>query len=438
LINKEELVGVAVIASRVSDYTIEMMQLLIPVMQASVILIEGLDNELARVATEKKLKHSLSELEFINEELKHANENALMASQAKSSFLANMSHEIRTPLNGIMGMTELLLHTELDERQKRYANTVYHSSEVLLSLVNDVLDLSKIEANELKLELMESNVITITKEVISLLYPKAQQKGINLIAYFSPDLPTSVICDPTRLRQVITNLMHNAIKFTEQGSVKIFFTLKEEKDATATVRFAVQDSGIGISKEEKKQLFTKFSQADASTTRKYGGSGLGLSICKKLIEKMNGVVDVDSVKGKGSTFWFEVPFKLVQGNNEEQKKEALKGVPIMVVAESGEEREMLLKSLGDWQMQSTICPSLEDAIDKLQKKHSTKSFIITEENHPSCPLETFIPKEAKVINVVDEVNFVNTRKDNVAYLSKPLYSDELYKVLVEHLNGKDS
>ena len=243
--------------------------------------------------------------------------------RAKTDFLATMSHELRTPLNGILGMNELLLTTELNERQRQYVEASNSSGHSLVRLVNDILDFSKIEAGKLELDPRECDLEALVYEVADILSPAAQQKGLSLSCQLASDACVIGVCDDNRLRQVLVNLAGNALKFTTAGSVTIYGDRITHSDGNVRLRFSVVDTGIGIPEERRHRLFEAFSQVDSSTTRRFGGTGLGLSICRRLVERMGGEIGMESQVGVGSTFWFEIPIEISNNGRSERRRRRL-------------------------------------------------------------------------------------------------------------------
>ena len=273
--------------------------------------MEGRINEFTQ-----ELQQTLEELEIRNAELDITRFNAMQASKAKSEFLANMSHEIRTPLSGIMGFTELLINTDLDNHQKDYTRTIHKSATNLLTIIDDILDLSKIESGKLDITLTMCNIIDIVEDVIDLLAPIAYEKNIELFYNLNADTPHIIESDPVRVRQVLINLVGNAVKFTLNGYVFINIEPDNLNDINR-IKLTVSDTGIGMDQDSKQKLFTAFTQADTSITRNFGGTGLGLVISRKLVLLMKGEIGFDSTVGEGSTFWFTIPVNIINKSSDE-------------------------------------------------------------------------------------------------------------------------
>ncbi len=328
-------------------------------LEKETILLKIFAELLVNIGNRKELEKSLIQ----------SKEQALLASKAKSNFLANMSHEIRTPLNGVIGFTDLLLKTQLNEIQKQYCVNANTSGKALLSIINDILDFSKIEAGKLDLDIIETDVVELMEQASDIIKYHAGTKGLELLLNIQPGLPRMAFLDPGRLKQIIVNLLSNAIKFTDQGEVELKLTFSPLNEGRGQYNFSIRDTGIGITHEQQKKLFKSFSQADSSTTRKFGGTGLGLIISNLLAVKMGGSIQVASTWGEGSTFYFtiETGCRAEENSTGKQKQDMLDVNSVLVVDDNASNRRILEDNFKHWGIAFSECDNGLSALKKLER-----------------------------------------------------------------------
>ncbi len=386
------------------------------------------------------------------------------ANYAKSRFLANMSHEIRTPLNGIIGMSELMSHAALSPRHQKYATAIYNSGQMLMEIINDILDLSKIEAGRTDLEMVQFQTRQVVQSSLDLVTTRIKQKGLSLISHIGQDVPSTLVGDASRFNQILNNLLSNAVKFTSKGSISVSLMIRERAHDSIILRCEVKDTGIGIAKENLPDVFTRFTQADVSTTRKYGGSGLGLAIAKQLAELMGGTMGVESHLGKGSTFWFTVRLGICQSElPEEASEKALQLQPvipkqfswahILLVEDNSINQELCLEMLSKFGCKVTMVGSGRDALSAMAQYkydmvlldcqmpemdgYEVARIIRQQEQQQSTRNPAMDHPKAKIVALTanallgDREKCLNAGMDD--YLAKPFSLSQLHQILLAWL-----